>query len=75
MAYTVHTNGIRTGTTRGRPPPARGRAAYGTGSKPMPAHVALSRWNILVFQHAYVRALGIFGYSLRDPDRDIRYGN
>lgn len=71
MAYTVHTNGIRTGTTRGRPPPARGRAAYGTGSKPMPTHVALSRWNIL----AYVRASGIFGSFLRDLDRGIRYGN
>lgn len=69
MAYRVHTNGIRTGTTRGRPPPAREHAAYGTGSKPMPmpAHVALFCWNILVFQHAYVRALGIFGcFLLRD---------
>jgi len=64
MAYTVHTNGIRTGTTRGRPPPAHGRAAYGTGSKPMLAHVALSCWNILVLLHAYVRAIGTFRYFL-----------
>jgi len=75
MAYTVHTNGICTGTTRGRPPPARGRVAYGTGSKPMLAHIALSSAGISLCSNMYLCALGIFEMFFFTESLPRRYGN